>query len=33
MLSLLSQTFHPELIEKLAALKDPAEAVSLITVK
>jgi mannitol/fructose-specific phosphotransferase system IIA component (Ntr-type) len=33
MLSLLCQTFQTELIEKLAALKDPAEAVSLITVK
>ncbi len=30
MLSLLSQTFQPELIEKLAALKDPAAASSLI---
>lgn len=30
MLSLLSQTFQPELIDKLAAQKDPAEAVSLI---
>ncbi|PKM97555.1 MAG: hypothetical protein CVU79_07510 [Elusimicrobia bacterium HGW-Elusimicrobia-3] len=30
MLSLLSQTFQPELIDKLAALKDPAAASSLI---
>ncbi|MBI4351278.1 MAG: PTS sugar transporter subunit IIA [Elusimicrobia bacterium] len=30
MLSLLSQTFQPELIEKLAALKDPAAAIALI---
>jgi mannitol/fructose-specific phosphotransferase system IIA component (Ntr-type) len=30
MLSTLSQTFQPELIEKLAALKDPSEAVALI---
>jgi len=30
MLSLLSQTFQPELIEKLAALKDPSEAAALI---
>lgn len=30
MLSLLSQTFQPELIEKLAALKDPAAAAALI---
>lgn len=29
-LSLLSQTFQPELIEKLAALKDPAAAAALI---
>jgi mannitol/fructose-specific phosphotransferase system IIA component (Ntr-type) len=33
MLSLLSQTFQPELIEKLAASKDPAAAAALITVK
>lgn len=33
MLSLLSQTFQPELIEKLAASKDPAGAAALITVK
>ncbi len=33
MLSLLSQTFQPELIEKLAVLKDPAAAVALITEK
>ncbi|PJA12295.1 MAG: hypothetical protein COX65_08685 [Elusimicrobia bacterium CG_4_10_14_0_2_um_filter_56_8] len=32
-LSLLSQTFQPELIEKLAALKDPAAVCSLITGK
>lgn len=31
MLSLLSQTFQPELIEKLAALKDPVAAATLIT--
>ncbi len=30
MLSLLSQTFQPELIEKLAALKDPSAAAALI---
>ncbi len=30
MLSLLSQTFQPELIEKLAALKTPAEAADLL---
>lgn len=33
MLSLLSQTFQPELIEKLAALKDPADAFALIKSK
>ena len=33
MLSLLSQTFQPELIEKLAALKDPAEVFALIRSK
>ncbi len=33
MLSLLSQTFQPELIEKLAALKDPSAAAALITGK
>ncbi|HNW43565.1 MAG TPA: PTS sugar transporter subunit IIA [Elusimicrobiales bacterium] len=33
MLSLLSQTFQPELIEKLAALKDPAEVLALIKSK
>jgi mannitol/fructose-specific phosphotransferase system IIA component (Ntr-type) len=30
MLSMLSQTFQPELIEKLAALKDPAQAAALV---
>jgi mannitol/fructose-specific phosphotransferase system IIA component (Ntr-type) len=30
MLSLLSQTFQPELIDKLAALKDPAAAAALL---
>ncbi len=30
MLSLLSQTFQPELIEKLAVLKDPAAAAAMI---
>ncbi len=30
MLSLLSQTFQPELIERLAALKDPAAAAGLL---
>ena len=30
MLSLLSQTFQPELIEKLAVLKDPAAALALL---
>lgn len=33
MLSLLSQTFQPELIDKLAALRDPAAAAALITGK
>ncbi|MGD9643017.1 MAG: PTS sugar transporter subunit IIA [Elusimicrobiales bacterium] len=33
MLSLLSQTFQPELIDKLAALQDPAAAAALITGK
>jgi mannitol/fructose-specific phosphotransferase system IIA component (Ntr-type) len=33
MLSLLSQTFQPELIEKLAALRDPAAAAALVTGK
>jgi len=33
MLSLLSQTFQPELIEKLASLKDPSAVVALITGK
>ena len=33
MLSLLSQTFQPELIDKLAALKDPAEVFALIKSK
>jgi mannitol/fructose-specific phosphotransferase system IIA component (Ntr-type) len=33
MLSILSQTFQPEVIEKLAALKDPAQAVALIRSK
>jgi len=33
MLSLLSQTFQPELIEKLAALKDPGAAAALINGK
>ena len=33
MLSLLSQTFQPELIEKLAALKDPSEVFALIKSK
>jgi mannitol/fructose-specific phosphotransferase system IIA component (Ntr-type) len=33
MLSRLSQTFQPELIEKLAALKDPAAAAALVTGK
>jgi len=33
MLSLLSQTFQPELIEKLAVLKDPAAAAALVTGK
>lgn len=33
MLSLLSQTFQPELIDRLAALKDPAAAAALITGK
>jgi mannitol/fructose-specific phosphotransferase system IIA component (Ntr-type) len=33
MLSVLSQTFQPELIEKLAALKDPAAAAALILSK
>lgn len=33
MLSLLSQTFQPELIDKLAAAKDPAAAVSLLPAK
>ncbi|OGR44277.1 MAG: hypothetical protein A2X35_02290 [Elusimicrobia bacterium GWA2_61_42] len=32
-LSLLSQTFQPELIEKLAVLKDPAAAAALVTGK
>ena len=32
MLSLLSQTFQPELLEKLAALKDPAAVASLLKV-
>lgn len=33
MLSLLSQTFQPELIDRLAALKDPAAAAALVTGK
>lgn len=33
MLSLLSQTFQPELIDKLAALRDPAAAAALVTGK
>ncbi|OGS13945.1 MAG: hypothetical protein A2234_09070, partial [Elusimicrobia bacterium RIFOXYA2_FULL_58_8] len=33
MLSLLSQTFQPEFIERLAALKDPAEVYALIQSK
>ncbi len=33
MLSLLSQTFQPELIDKLAAAKDPAQAAALVTGK
>lgn len=33
MLSLLSQTFQPELIDKLAAAKDPVQAAALVTGK